>query len=410
MTQEQEKRQVPITNLRTGEVRLSEPITIQAVKDITHVDALQVGDPVVTIDTDERNRESEETKKSSEKKIKPDIQSLDQLITSIYGRKGQRIPTISPKVERAIAENFRINEEANARLFEYVVADEFLLVPRHLLLLSREIVGYPALKDALSSFVMNVMLRHPIFSSDAMQAVIRNLPAAPSPADSLKMLSVTEPIRKVSEEKGSNTAYKPAEITMLRRNATHLLATWFFCQRGINLEELAVLLLQTCWGPSSVLLEDDNSKLRELTNIEEPAILGWIGLRWRQQLSEAKQKQDHAERQLIQAREEAENFKNQLVEENAKLLQKSIEFEQMRVQVEQNIQQLRLSHDEERMHLSHEIESLRGRLIHRLTGSIDMLEVGLAALRNSTPRTEVMVQRAEQVVDALRAELQGLQE
>jgi hypothetical protein len=58
--------------------------------------------------------------------------------------------------------------------------------------------------------------------------------------------------------------------------------------------------------------------------------------------------------------------------------------------------------------LSHEIETLRGRLVRRLNESTEMLEVGLSALRSNTPNINVMVQRAEQVVDALRSELKSL--
>jgi hypothetical protein len=58
--------------------------------------------------------------------------------------------------------------------------------------------------------------------------------------------------------------------------------------------------------------------------------------------------------------------------------------------------------------LRHELEQLRGRLIRQLTDSADMLDVGLSALRKDTPRVPVMVERAEVVVDTLRAEVKRL--
>ena len=58
--------------------------------------------------------------------------------------------------------------------------------------------------------------------------------------------------------------------------------------------------------------------------------------------------------------------------------------------------------------LQHELEQLRGRLIRQLTDSADMLDVGLSALRKDTPRVPVMVERAEVVVDTLRAEVKRL--
>ena len=62
----------------------------------------------------------------------------------------------------------------------------------------------------------------------------------------------------------------------------------------------------------------------------------------------------------------------------------------------------------ERTHFRHDQEQLRGRLQRRLDEGVEMLEVGLTALRNKTPRVEVMMERAEHVVDALRAEINNL--
>ena len=72
--------------------------------------------------------------------------------------------------------------------------------------------------------------------------------------------------------------------------------------------------------------------------------------------------------------------------------------------------QLRRQHEVERTHLRHDQEQLRGRLLRRLDDGVEMLGVGLTALRNKTPRVEVMMERAEHVVDALRAEMNNLKE
>jgi len=69
---------------------------------------------------------------------------------------------------------------------------------------------------------------------------------------------------------------------------------------------------------------------------------------------------------------------------------------------------LRHQHIIDRTHLTHDLGQLRGRLVKRLTESVEMLEVGLSALRKETPRVPVMVERAEHVVDALRTEVQEL--
>ena len=72
--------------------------------------------------------------------------------------------------------------------------------------------------------------------------------------------------------------------------------------------------------------------------------------------------------------------------------------------------ELKKQHDVVCTHLRHDQEQLRGRLVRRLEDGVEMLEVGLSALRNKTPRVEVMMERAEHVVDALRAEMSNLRE
>ena len=63
-----------------------------------------------------------------------------------------------------------------------------------------------------------------------------------------------------------------------------------------------------------------------------------------------------------------------------------------------------------RMRMGYEYESLRGRMAQRLKEAVEMLEIGLSALRNPTPRISVMDQRAEVVLNSLRAELNNLLE
>lgn len=74
------------------------------------------------------------------------------------------------------------------------------------------------------------------------------------------------------------------------------------------------------------------------------------------------------------------------------------------------MEELRRKHAEERTHLHHGQEQLGGRLVRRLDDAVETLEVGLSALRNKTPRIEVMLERAELVVDALRTEIKNLRE
>ena len=57
----------------------------------------------------------------------------------------------------------------------------------------------------------------------------------------------------------------------------------------------------------------------------------------------------------------------------------------------------------------HAHDQLVGRMTRRLTDAITELDVCLAALRSKTTCVEVATERAELVIDALRAELKHLE-
>lgn len=337
-------------------------------------------------------------------KPKVDIETLEQFIEYAYGRKGQRV-SLKSKVEKAIADNPRLDDGALSRLLAIATGDALLAVPRQLLLVSRDIDGFPALRAALGSFVSTVMQRHPAFADVGVQGALRNLPEALPAADALAKVAAFSP----AEEDGKEPL-KGAELQALRRNAAHLLATWLASNRGMNAEELAALLFQVMWAPAARELADDNARLRALTEIEQAAGVGLACQRFRQQAIEARSSQDQAFREAneLRVRLADTDALRQLAEEQRDAL--AAELQALRDSTAAELVELRRQHEVERTHLRHDQEQLRGRLLRRLDDGVEMLEVGLTALRNKTPRVEVMVERAEHVVDALRAEMKNLRE
>lgn len=405
-----EKRQVQITNVTTGETRLSEPIPVQGTRTEPEIESVVAQDtePTPSAAVEQEGISSSDEKKNlAPKKPKPEIETLEQYISYVYSRKGQRV-ALSSKVERQIAENLRLNDEAMLRLLAIAAADEWLAVPRELLLISRDVVGFPALREAFSSFVMNVMLNHPAFDSESLKATVRYLPDAPSTFEALATLLKWQPAPK-KDRSGKDVAFKPAEVESGRNNAVNLLVTWFYCHRSLSLEELAGLLMQVSWQESGRSLETDVAKLRALTALDDSAVLGWLGHRWRQQMMDARNAQAHAQSELESTRAQVEALQVQFNQLTIDLFDRDAQLTNLREKSANALAELETNHAAEKMHLSHEIESLRGRLVRRLQESTEMLEVGLSALRSNTPNINVMVQRAEQVIDALRSELKSLE-
>lgn len=346
-------------------------------------------------------REGEESTKS---KSKPEIENLEQFLAYAFGRKGQRV-VLKPKVEKLIAPSPRLDEAARDRLFALADADALLAVPRELLLVSREVSGLPALRAAINEFALDVMLRHPIFSDADLQASLRNLPDAMSTGETLKRIIAFSPAP--IEGQG---ALKPAELQTLKLNAVQLVIAWLATTRSVSIEELSQLLFQFVWAPAARELTDDNARLRALTEIEHAPGVGLACEKFRQRAVEAHTAQDQALREVVGLREKAAFLASQLEQSELKAHALEAELQALKASAAAELAETKRLQVEVQTHLRHDLEQLRGRLVRRLGDSVEMLEVGLSALRNKTPRTEVMAERAEHVIDALRAEENYLKE
>jgi hypothetical protein len=362
-----------------------------------------VAEPHSLAPTDERPSEQSKSEPAG-KKTKAETETLEQFIEYAYGRKGQPL-TLKPKVEKQIAQNARLDDAALSRLLTLAKGDTLLAVPRQILLLSQEVTSLPGLKAALTSFVANVMLRHPVFSDAGVQGALRNLPEGLPPADALARVAAFEPPPSAVAE-----PLKGGDLRDLRHNAVRLFVTWLAVNRSLNSEELSSLLFQVVWQPAAKDLADDNARLRALTDIGQAAGVGLACQRFRQQAIEARTQQDQAQREATSLRDRLSAAETQLSDTAQQLESARAELQALRESSAAEMEALRRQHAVDRTHLQHELEQLRGRLVKRLTDSIDMLEVGLSALRKDTPRVPVMVERAEHVVDALRAEVQELRE
>jgi len=447
MNNDPNKRPVRIVNAKTGEVRMSEPVQVHSSRQGADAlvptestpatqsasgrparsqsapapssvepassprpsagsgSAVQHSNAAGQGEASDADAPSGEAKKATGPgKAKADIETLEQFIEYAYSRKGQRV-TLKSKVESQIAQNPRLDDAAQSRLLTLAAGDTLLAVPRQLLLLTRDIEGFPALRAALGSFVSNVMLRHSVFADPGVQGVLLHLPEAISPADALAKVAAFIPPNGEGQE-----PLKGAELQTLRRNAANLFVTWLANNRAMNTEELAALLFQVVWHPAARELADDNARLRALTEVEQPAGIGLACQRFRQQAIDARSGQEQALREASDLRVRLAKTDDQRLQAEQQRDALQAKLDVLRASSAADMTELRRQHDVERTHLRHDQEQLRGRLVRRLDEGIEMLEVGLTALRNKTPRVEVMLERAEHVVDALRAEINKLRE
>jgi len=338
------------------------------------------------------------------KRAKSEPETLAQVFEYAYGRKGQPL-ALKPKAEKQVALNVQLEELELSHILQLSKSDKVLAVPRQILLLSQQVRAFPALRAALTSFVLNVMLTHPVYRDAGVQGALRNLPEGLQPADALARVANFQP--SPNTEVG---LIKGSDLRDLKCNAVNLFVAWLAVNRSLSSEELTALLFQVIWQPAVKDLTDDNLRLRALTDLTQVAGVGLACHRFRQQAIEARAQQEQTQR-------EATNFCDRLAAAEAQLSNTAeqlatvqAELGALQVSSAAEIEELQRQHAVDRTHLQHQLEQLRGRLVKRLTDSIEMLDVGLSALCKDTPRVPVMMERAEHVIDALRAEVQELRE
>lgn len=418
-------KRIPITNKSTGEVRLSEPVpgSKSWQQDASKPNAAGETEPVSTStptevagelmssreqSPDERPSAPAKVKrgeKTGTKQEKPE--SLADYIEYAYGRKGQKLADLKEKVGfiRSLASNFRLGER-ESELLRIAEKDVTLAVPRQLVFISREFQGYPSLRNELLGFVKKAVLQHPLFREQpALTLFINQGDFSPSALEAMRL------IQEFGTTKDSqDSELGRAELDALHRNAAYLVAVWLREMRGRSLHDVAEMLFQGVWSKAADSIKDDTDKLRAITDISELAPVAIACAVFQQQAEEQTKRAHQSAVEALQLRQERDSLRAEMEGLSAELSTQKDLLESERRETQERLAKLESTQDVKVTHLRDDNQQVRHRLVKRLVSDVEQLEIGLSALRNPNPRVEVMMQRAERVVDALRAEIAKLRE
>jgi hypothetical protein len=426
-----EPKRIPIRDAKTGEVRYSEPVGQHAprspetnpgrppvpasgeslssgpgeradssLKDSPNQDVAHLSDSGTP---DERQAEAPTSQVAA--RPKPEIETFAQFLVYAYSRRGQRV-ALKDKVERAIAQDPRISPEDMGRIAAHVREDVVFAVPRQLLLTARTVHGYPGLRGAVRSFVRDVMLGHPLFQSPKVDAAVRNLEESPRPEDVLRLLSDFD---RKSLPPSLSDALKSSSFDELRLNAVNCLAVWIADVKGLPAAAVADALFLAVWRPRASTLEQETSKLRAITEVDQLAGVGFICEEFRRQAVDRHAQAEAALRDAAAVRERLAASARELAEVRAQLQEREVAATESAAQNAAALASLRAAGETEATHLRDDKETFRTRVLRRLKADVDLLELGLQALRRPEPKVHVMMDSAERVADALRAEIKNLQ-
>lgn len=415
-----DQKRIPIANAKTGEIRYSEPMPkweprqVAVVANAASQGEGQVTKPEITKPNETSNdaastdagpgTKGEEGNRKAPKP-KTEIATLEQFIAHAYGLKGRKL-NLKPKVERQIAQDPRLSDESRQRLKVLSNKDIVFAVPRQLLLVARQVTGYPALRATIREFVRDAMVSHPLFQHEDIEMAVRNLDEALAPNEVLKHLASFD---KKALPPEFAKPLKDSEFEQMRTNAVYSMAVWLADMKGLSTAAVTDMLFAALWAPKAQLLGSDSTKLGALTSISE---LGGVGLAcedYRRLAIERLQATDSAVREAQALRVQVQSLEFELANLNAAALRVEASWENERQTLQAQIEAMRHAAETESAHLRHDLEQQRTRLLRRLKSDVHMLEEGLQALRRPEPKVHVMVDHAERVTDALRLEINNLQ-
>jgi len=202
---------------------------------------------------------------------------------------------------------------------------------------------------------------------------------------------------------------KAPELEQLRLNAVNCMAVWLADVKSLPIPALSDALFLALWRPRATELVHEGARLRALTEIEELAGVGLVCEEYRRQATETLSQAERATREAAALRDRVQRLEQELREAQATIEAQAASTEASAAEHATALESLKTRTETEAAHLRDDFELLRTRVLRRLKADVDLLELGLEALRRPEPKVHVMMDSAERVADALRQELKNLQ-
>jgi hypothetical protein len=341
---------------------------------------------------------------SKSQNSKAPISSIAALIEYAYSRKGKRIAVKASDL-KAISGSSVLPETDGASLRDLVTQDRLFAVPRQLLLFARELREAPRIRSDLREFVKGVLEAHPIIIVNELQAWIRNQESAPSATAAFRAITATEApsLRAPSAIDGEA---KPAELAVLKRNVVGCLAVWAMDTRAMSIAELMSALLDGYWEPTVAQDPTESELLRALTDADQPVLAAAVSREFGRRMLEQMRFAERSAQAAAAAKSDLHRMSAEF--DVAKSRVTTLEVELLGTR-----QSLKAEHDKARIDATHfrdDFETLRTRVLRRLSDDLKLLGDGLIALSRVPPKVDVMVDHAERVSDSLRSEIKKLEE
>lgn len=333
----------------------------------------------------------------------PTFCNLSELLQAAYSGKRRRLHLKKADIS-AISSAAHLNSDIRGQLLSIAADDRSLEVTLNLMLLIGESFSASPVRGSLLDFVHDVLAQHPAFSAPSLSGVLRNLPDAPHEDRAIQILLQQNYVELMSST-GSQRATKKT-AGQCRINALRCLLLWFHETRVTSLHWLHQQLAEALWKPAGKSLKSDIQKIALLLQAREPAVLAVACSVLEGKVSEHSERASQALRDLQKANESILSLEDAVADLQASLERVTQDLENLkRFQFEQQ-----KGYEESLSHLRDDMETMRGQVLRRLKEDVALLGEGIHALHREPPKVHVMLDHAERVLDALKAQMAKLKE
>ncbi len=339
---------------------------------------------------------------SKEKKRRAPIDSIRGLIEYGYSRRGQRVLVKRDDLKQ-IAARQTLTDQDRTELKSPILSDRLLAVPRQFLLLSRDLTEVPTLRNELREFVREVLHSHPIFLANGLDPAMQDANGALNLREAFSRIASTS-VSQLKDVTGGD-AIKPTELEELKRNAIGCLGAWAVETRGVSIADLITALLKGYWASRSQDAQSEAEALRALTDIKDPVSAGLICGEFRRRTDEQARFADASRRAAEAATVELRRVVTELEAAKARVADLEGRIVSLTREAEAERDSARIA----QTHLKDDLETLRTRLLRRLTEDVSLLGDGLVALGRVPPKVDVMSDHAERAIGALKKEIKKLE-
>jgi hypothetical protein len=289
------------------------------------------------------------------------------------------------------------------RLLTLARKDFALAASRFLLVTAISLPDTNKFKEVLRCFVRDVLLIHPSFAAEELQAFVKNLPGSIDHSRAVELvLSANYALEEPAE--GNKSLNISAKHKMQSRIVS-CFAVWLVLAKKVDPEIVLRLLYPTIWKHASAKVKGYGCRASQMLDLADPARVALVCTAYEGFLKEEKVRADTAvgiaeeeaqkvHQLSIMLDEANEQIKNQesCIKEKDKLIEK--ERESARI---------------EKVHHLDNFEKLRGRLLRCLKSETTLLDDGLQALRRDPPKVHVMLDHADRAISNLKSEIRNLE-